>query len=70
MLPQETDDEGKVASGQFAFRYHGLRLLVRGGDYLFLVPDAWSKDASTLVVPIGDDVRMRFRFFPDADPPN
>jgi hypothetical protein len=70
MLQRETDDEGAVAPGQFAFRYHGLRLLVRGGDQLFLVPDTWSKDASTLVVPFGDDVRLRFRFFPDADPPH
>jgi hypothetical protein len=34
------------------------------------VPDHWSKDASTLVMPIGDEIRVRFRFFPDANPPD
>lgn len=60
-----------VEEGQtFRFRYFGLRLLVRGGDRLFLVPDQWSPNASTLVVPYDDSVRLRFRFFPDANPPN
>ena len=58
------------AAGQFRYRYHGLRLLVRGGDYLFLVPDVWSPNASTLVIPLDDDAfRFRFRFLPDADGP-
>ena len=52
----------------FAYRYFGLRLLAQGGGRLYLVPDAWSPDASTIVVPY-DDVRVRFRFVPDADPP-
>ena len=55
---------------QFRYRYHGLRLLVRGGDYLFLVPDVWSPNASTLVIPLDDDeFRFRFRFLPDANGP-
>jgi hypothetical protein len=61
----EPQEEGQV----FRFRYFGLRLLVRGGDRLFLVPDRWSANASTLVVPYDDSVRLRFRFFPDANPP-
>lgn len=65
LAPDTKDDAGK-----YLYRYFGLRLLVRGGDYLFLVPDHWSKDASTLVLPIGDDIRVRFRFFPDANPPD
>jgi hypothetical protein len=60
----------KENAGEYLYRYFGLRLLVRGGDYLFLVPDHWSKDASTLVMPIGDEIRVRFRFFPDANPPD
>ena len=54
---------------QYAYRYYGLRLLTQGGGRLYLVPDEWSPDASTLVVPY-DDVRVRFRFVPDANPPN
>ena len=58
-------EEGQV----YKFRYFGLRLLVSGGGRLFLVPDRWSANASTLVVPYDDSVRLRFRFFPDANPP-
>lgn len=53
----------------FGYRYFGLRLLAQGGGRLYLVPDEWSADASTIVVPY-DDVRVRFRFLPDEDPPN
>ena len=52
----------------FGYRYFGLRLLAQGGGRLYLVPDRWSPDASTIVVPY-DDVRVRFRFVPDADDP-
>lgn len=52
----------------YGYRYFGLRLLAQGGGRLYLVPDEWSPDASTVVVPY-DDVRVRFRFLPDADPP-
>lgn len=52
----------------YGYRYFGLRLLAQGGGRLYLVPDAWSPDASTIVVPY-DDVRVRFRFVPDEDPP-
>lgn len=67
LLPGVSAEE---AAGQFRYRYHGLRLLVRGGDYLFLVPDVWSPNASTLVIPLDEDAfRFRFRFLPDADGP-
>jgi hypothetical protein len=52
----------------YGYRYFGLRLLAQGSGRLYLVPDAWSADASTLVVPY-DDVRVRFRFLPDEDAP-
>ena len=52
----------------YGYRYFGLRLLAQGAGRLYLVPDAWSADASTLVVPY-DDVRVRFRFVPDENPP-
>ncbi len=70
---QKLGDEASVedpaaAAPTFAYRYFGLRLLAQGGGRLYLVPDTWSPDASTLVVPY-DDVRVRFRFVPDADPP-
>ncbi|MFE1645146.1 hypothetical protein ACFM35_06195 [Microbacterium sp. P01] len=53
----------------YRYRYYGLRLLVEGGGRLYLVPDRWSADASTLVIPFDDSVRLRFRFFPDENPP-
>jgi hypothetical protein len=61
-------DETSGSSATFGYRYFGLRLLAQGGGRLYLVPDQWSADASTLVVPFSD-VRVRFRFIPDADPP-
>ncbi|WP_349427455.1 hypothetical protein [Microbacterium sp. LWS13-1.2] len=64
--PPAEGDAGAAAT--FGYRYFGLRLLAQGGGRLYLVPDAWSPDASTIVVPY-DDVRVRFRFIPDADPP-
>lgn len=69
-LEQDVDADGAPLPGQFGYRYQGLRLLVRGGDYLYLVPDQWSADASTLVIPIDPEAyRVRFRFLPDANPP-
>lgn len=66
----EATDGAKPADAPltYRYRYYGMRLLVRGGDYLFLVPDTWSPEASTYVMKI-DDSRWRFRFFPDEDPP-
>jgi hypothetical protein len=67
--PASVDEStGKPATPEYGYRYFGLRLLAQGGGRLFLVPDEWSADASTLVIPY-DDVRVRFRFVPDADPP-
>jgi hypothetical protein len=46
----------------FRYRYRGFRLLVHGGDRLFLVPSRWSSANSTLVVPLDGSVRVQFRF--------
>jgi hypothetical protein len=52
---------------QFRYRYRHLRLLVIGKDRMFLVPELWSASNTTLVVPIGDTVRIQFQF--ENDPP-
>lgn len=68
-LGEEAPEGAEESAPQsFGYRYFGLRLLAQGGGRLYLVPDVWSPDASTIVVPY-DDVRVRFRFVPDADPP-
>ncbi|MDI6103984.1 hypothetical protein QLQ12_35880 [Actinoplanes sp. NEAU-A12] len=59
-LPAAEDQE-------FRFRYRRLRLLVIGKDRMFLVPELWSASNTTLVVPIGDTVRVQFQF--QNDPP-
>ncbi|PFG41600.1 hypothetical protein ATJ88_0242 [Isoptericola jiangsuensis] len=46
---------------RFRFRYTGLRLLAEGDGTLFLVPERWTDDGSTLVVPVAD-VRFRIPF--------
>jgi hypothetical protein len=52
-----------AAEGQAEYyRYRGLRLLIQGGDRLFLVPGTWSASNSTLVVPLDGSVRLQFRF--------
>jgi uncharacterized membrane protein YedE/YeeE len=51
------------AKGQtFHYRYRRLRLLIQGGDRMFLVPDTWTASNSTLVVPADDTVRVQFQF--------
>jgi hypothetical protein len=67
-LGEASTQDPAAGKSAFGYRYFGLRLLAQGGGRLYLVPDAWSPDASTIVVPY-DDVRVRFRFVPDADPP-
>jgi hypothetical protein len=51
----------------FHYRYRHLRLLIQGGDRMFLVPDEWSASNSTLVVPLDGSVRVQFQF--RNDPP-
>jgi hypothetical protein len=46
----------------FLYRYRNLRLLIQGGDRLFLIPPEWTPSNSTLVVPMDDSVRLQFRF--------
>lgn len=56
-----------AADQQFRYRYRRLRLLVIGKDRMFLIPELWSASNTTLVVPIGDAVRIQFQF--ENDPP-
>lgn len=70
---QQLGEESSAAAADsapaaFGYRYFGLRLLAQGSGRLYLVPDTWSPDASTIVVPF-DEVRVRFRFVPDENPP-
>lgn len=52
-----------TSKGQtFHYRYRHLRLLIQGDDRMFLVPDRWSASDSTLLVRLGDNVRMQFQF--------
>lgn len=46
----------------FRYRYRGFRLLVQGGDRLFLVPSRWSPANSTLMIPLDGSIRVQFRF--------
>ena len=50
------------ADETFRFRYWGLRLLIVGGDRLFLIPNAWNNHNTTLVLPLDDSVRLQFQF--------
>ena len=50
------------AGQTFLYRYRNLRLLIQGGDLLFLIPPTWTPSNSTLVVPMDDSVRLQFRF--------
>ncbi|HQR27685.1 MAG TPA: hypothetical protein PLP61_11655 [Nocardioides sp.] len=57
-----------AAEGQtFHYRYRHLRLLIHGGDRMFLVPDQWAPGNTTLVVPLDGSVRVQFQF--RNDPP-
>jgi hypothetical protein len=46
----------------FHYRYWGLRLLIESQDRMFLVPDRWSANDSTLIVLLNDSVRVQFQF--------
>ena len=46
----------------YHYRYWGLRLLIVGQDRMFLVPDQWSANDSTLIVPLDGSVRVQFQF--------
>jgi hypothetical protein len=55
VLPSEDGQE-------FRYRYRQLRLLVHGSDRMFLVPAEWSPSGTTLLVPLNENVRVRFQF--------
>jgi hypothetical protein len=44
---------------KFRYRYRGLRLLIQAGGRLFLVPEHWTAQGRTLVVPYDDSVRLQ-----------
>jgi hypothetical protein len=46
----------------FRYRYRQLRLLVHGGERVFLVPAEWSTSGTTILVPLDDSIRMQFQF--------
>lgn len=69
-LTEEIVEERELPAhpGQtFRYRYRRLRLLVHGGDWVFLVPDTWTASNSALAIPNDGTVRMRFQFV--NDPP-
>jgi hypothetical protein len=46
----------------YAFRYSGLRMLVRSGGTYFLLPDGWTKETGVaILLPDTEDVRLEFR---------
>jgi hypothetical protein len=51
------------SAGQtFHYRYRNLRLLIHGRDRMFLVPDTWSANNSTMAVALDGSVRVQFQF--------
>jgi hypothetical protein len=58
----------RATKGQvYRYRYWHLRLLVEGKDVMFLVPNTWHAGNTTLLVPVDDNIRVRFQF--RNDPP-
>ena len=61
--------ERQLTAGEddkFRYRYRGFRILVQGDGVMFLVPERWSPEASTLMVPLDSSVRVQFRFLDRA----
>ena len=50
---------GTSADAAFPYRYEGLRLLLASGGRLFLVPERWTAESRTTVVPYGAEVRIQ-----------
>jgi hypothetical protein len=45
----------------YRFRYDGLRLMIRSGDKLFLIPEGWTRTkGAVLVLPEGSGLRFEF----------
>jgi hypothetical protein len=51
-LPAERGD-------RYHYRYRGLRLLLQAGGRLFLVPEPWTAQGRTLIVPYDDSIRLQ-----------
>jgi hypothetical protein len=47
------------ANANFRYRYRGLRLLLEAGGRLFLVPEYWTEESRTIVVPYDSQVRLQ-----------
>jgi hypothetical protein len=47
------------SGAKFRYRYRGLRLLIQGGGRLFLVPEHWTAQGRTLILPYDDGVRLQ-----------
>ena len=59
--PGVREEDLSGAEAEYAYRYDGLRLLVRSGDRLFLLPAEWSHDdGNVILLRDRDDVRMEF----------
>lgn len=43
----------------FQYRYYGFRLVLESGGRLFLVPEYWTREARTLVIPYNESVRIQ-----------
>lgn len=58
-LVRETALPGTDAESEFRYRYTGLRLLIEAGGRLFLVPEQWTAQGRTLIVPYDEHIRLR-----------
>jgi len=71
-LPRGISETAVAAAGMpakeptFRYRYHGLRLLLASGGRLFLVPEHWTSESRTLVIPYDNDIRIQLLPPPDT----
>ena len=50
---------GQGSDEGFRYRYRHLRLLIESGGRLFLIPEPWRRDGSTIIVPYDNNVRIQ-----------
>ena len=50
---------GSAGDGGFHYRYEGMRLLLASGGRLYLVPQQWTAQSRTTVVPYDGNVRVQ-----------
>jgi hypothetical protein len=56
-------------AGKFDYRYRSLRLLIQAGGRLFRVPEHWTAQGRTLIVPCDDAVRLQVFLGQEPDLP-